>query len=230
MPRTEAARFSEVVDAVFRVNPEPLESGVASESRILEEVRWRFAAISRDTELRGLLPSEDAPVRAVPPHLHLYLPTIWKGNAVQVPILTWKYNFSLAKPQTSLYVALLQIAETSGRLQGIGLRFETPEEPGEGSESAHNYWHAQITRGFTRERPLMDGDRALCPEWFPESYPAFPLPAYTPEELVVCMLVSLYGVKLEYGKKTKGGTKLRRRIDLPGESLGRVKSRMTSPH
>lgn len=215
MPTIEAERFRSVIRVAFRANLEPLEPVAESDSRVLDEVGWRFPPITRDTELSGLLPSGGAPALDTPPRTHLYLPTVWKGGAVQVPVLTWTFDFGLARPQASLYLALLQVPEVSGQLQALGLRFETPEEGGDGAESAHNYWHAQVTRGFTRERPLEDRGRALCPEWLPDSYPAFPLPATTPAELLVCVLISLYGAGLAHGRSAAGRLGVPREVWAP---------------
>ena len=106
------------------------------------------------------------------------------------------------------------------RLQALALRFDMPEQLGgeSASHSAddssdeevnaqtrtdHDYPHVQLGRVLVRS---MDGqgkdwplivpavsDVSLCPEWLPDSFPAFPLPVQTPADLVFSMLLSLYG-------------------------------------
>ncbi len=198
----EARRLLDIASATFAVNPSPLD-GQGTEAEVLNEAERLFTPVTRAEELASLLPSESKPVLGHPPRVHLYLPTMWKSG-VQVPVLTWKFDFSEETLKLSLYLALLQRPVVPGEarfgpLQAMGLRFESPEGTDD-EPSAHGYWHTQITRGFTRDRPLMDGGRHLCPEGLPESNPALPVPAATPAELFLCMLISLYGRAIRVGK------------------------------
>lgn len=64
-------------------------------------------------------------------------------------------------------------------------RFEAPEGPGE-----HCYWHCQPVRQLrgTHAPPL-----ERLPDWYFDDLPTVPLAASNPDELLVALLVSVYG-------------------------------------
>jgi hypothetical protein len=102
-------------------------------------------------------------------------------------------------------------------------RFEEPESTGEnGTVSIHGYHHVQLTvdRGslpasvyqvfaqfgaipatiaqkLSGTEPSMG---SVQPIFFPDSIPAFPLPASNKVEMLVCLLVSLYGWRQFYSQ------------------------------
>lgn len=121
----------------------------------------------------------------------LYLPPL-KKNAEFVPILHVACDLAEGVATMNLRVMLIRYVEDSGqdggrRLCGVGFRFETPH--GEQGEGRHDFYHAQLIRGFDRE-PSIE-----CPDWLPCTQPSFPLVARCPVTLVVCLLRSLYGRK-----------------------------------
>jgi hypothetical protein len=119
----------------------------------------------------------------------IYLPPIENGGWL-VPILRVEYNYAVETPELSLKVALFLISENDSQetLKAVGYRFETPHE-----QVRHHYCHIQLVNGFDR-----DNKRWILPgtEWVPTNYPAFPIDAQDPIELLVCMLVSLYDLAI----------------------------------
>ena len=79
----------------------------------------------------------------------------------------------------------LFLLDANGTPRAVGYRFETPETAG-----PHHYYHAQLIRSFGKAGV----DWGIpCPVWLPDTQPAFVLDADDPIELLVCLLVSLYG-------------------------------------
>lgn len=130
----------------------------------------------------------------------IYLKPVEKGGWM-IPILSIRYNFRSAKPVTSLRLALFLLDE-AGNLKARGYRFETPssnefdtassnEEENPSSIGRHDYYHAQLIISFDKKTSRWS---LPCEPWLPTSQPAFPLDAEDPITLIVCLLVSLYGL------------------------------------
>jgi len=157
--------------------------------RIQERTAFIYRKIS-SRELETML-TVGAPrtVNMLNNNAFIYLPPIDKGGWL-VPILCVEYNYAGGTPELSLKVALFLISEDDDKetLQAIGYRFETPHE-----RERHHYYHIQPINGFDR-----DNNRWILPgtEWVPTNYPAFPIDAQDPIELLVCMLVSLYDLAI----------------------------------
>jgi len=149
-----------------------------------------------------------------PRSLFLYLPPLEK-DAEFVPILSLKCRLDTEKTVMKLRVMLVclveddQENEDKEKLRGIGFRLESPHgdeyegERNEGEEKRegrHDFYHAQIVRGFGWG-PLVES-----PSWLPETQPSFPLVADCPVTLVLCLLLTLYGKRqsLELIKRNTG--------------------------
>jgi hypothetical protein len=113
----------------------------------------------------------------------IYLPPIEKGNYI-VPILCLEYDYATEIPELILKIALF-LFDGEQNLKAIGYRFETANKQGR-----HCYCHIQHIDGLGRHK-LPPGI-----EWIPKEYPAFPIDAQDPVELLVCMLVSLYDLAI----------------------------------
>lgn len=134
----------------------------------------------------------------------IYLTPVEKQGWM-VPVLSIMYNFSGSKPVVRLRLALFLLDEND-TLKAIGYRFETPESNVEVGEKSpvvgdHDYYHAQLINGFDKTTQRW---QLPCELWLPTSWPAFPLDAEDPVGLIVCLLVSLYG--LNYISATLGTT------------------------
>lgn len=119
----------------------------------------------------------------------VFLPMVRSGQLL--PVLNLRYN--LAQDTARLQVAVF-VQEGVGQVgpRAFGYRFEPPE----GANGPHHFWHAQPTFKIR----LPDGDmRELPPagtgSWRPTSTPAFPLDASSSADLLVCLMVSLYGLQ-----------------------------------
>jgi hypothetical protein len=158
-------------------------------------------------ELESLL-NEGAPktIKMFNKKAFIYLPPIEKGGWL-VPILSVEYNYAVETPELTLKVALFLISENDDKetLQAIGYRFETPHE-----QERHHYYHVQPIKGFER-----DNNRWNLPgtEWVPTDYPAFPMDAQDPIELLVCMLVSLYDLAIIKNLEGKFKTLIKSNIE-----------------
>ena len=134
------------------------------------------------TELEALL-SKKIAFNSSGENRYLFLEPLNEGKGI-VPVLSFSYDFQGKNAELRLRLALFVPHNNS--LAAIGFRFEPSEGPG-----THDYFHAQMFREF-RGR----GGKALpeCPTWLPTSQPAFHLKADDPVTLLVCMVISLYGI------------------------------------
>lgn len=135
----------------------------------------------------------------------VYLPVV--QTPVLFPILSLRYDFG--RENASLQAGVFVEKGTSKRKPAaFGYRYEQPE--GEGGR--HAYWHAQpihefrLHDGTHRKLPTKDG-------WKPADTPAFPLDAETPLDLLVCLMISLYGLRKSWTMQADGmGHKLAARM------------------
>jgi len=156
--------------------------------KIHEQTALYFRKVS-SRELEALL-NTGAPskVNLIDNNAFICLPPIEKGDCF-VPILCVEYDYSLVVPELHLRIALFLISEGDGdeTLKAIGYRFETAH-----TRDRHHYCHLQhINKLGQRNRYTLPGV-----EWIPTEYPAFPIDAQDPIQLLVCMLVSLYDVDI----------------------------------
>ena len=68
-------------------------------------------------------------------------------------------------------------------VKSLGYRFESPEGKNNQNAGVHHYYHIQMIQPPTCRI-----------DWLPETQPAFPLDADNPVKLLLCVLVSLYGL------------------------------------
>lgn len=101
----------------------------------------------------------------------------------RVPML--KLAHGTAHGQDVLRITLVVVGADDVGQHAMAWRFEAPEGPGE-----HCYWHCQPVRQLrgTEAPPLK-----RLPEWLFDDIPTIPLAASDPEELLVALLVSVYG-------------------------------------
>jgi hypothetical protein len=107
-----------------------------------------------------------------------------------LPILSMSYD--LAQCKASLQAGVFVRNSISEKNPAaFGYRFEQPEGGGR-----HDYWHAQPFRSFK----LCKGQTRALPRienWArPDDTPAFPLDAEAPIDLLVTLMISIYGLKL----------------------------------
>ena len=124
---------------------------------------------------------------------NFYLPPFYKHNKEFVPVLRLKANFSksVRMPKLDLRIALVTIDYAKSKLCIFGYRYEMPHTEPEQSE--HNYCHQQFTRKPLDIPEENEGTCEMVAEWVPEQIPCTMIPAKTPVEHLVCMLIGLYG-------------------------------------
>ncbi|HUS70918.1 MAG TPA: hypothetical protein VM075_09130 [Anaerolineae bacterium] len=117
----------------------------------------------------------------------LYLPEVSRQRGF-VPVLCFEWDTTRVPQRVSSKIMLVTLRECqyadrhSSDLCGIGFRLES-------GEGHHGFYHSQL------QRNLDFGPRITCPDWLPQTQPSFPISANCPVTLVLCVLLSLYGVK-----------------------------------
>jgi hypothetical protein len=141
----------------------------------------------------------------------LFLPAPRRGP-LRIPILNVIYDYRQEPANVSMQAAIFYLAE-QGPL-AAGWRFESPECRGEhGERSSHGFYHAQPghqLRTCSGDYPLPVSEGAS-----PEGQPTFPLDAENEVDLLICLLLSVYG--LNEGSELigdMGDPALKRRLGL----------------
>ena len=120
---------------------------------------------------------------------YIRLPDIEEGGARITPLVYLDGHFREQSPYFRLQVVLVVHASAATHTaKKIALRFETPEQSGK-----HSYYHSQICVTIQRGLGTDTMDLEMEPPWFPTSHPAWPMDAETPTELLVCLILTLYG-------------------------------------
>lgn len=143
----------------------------------------------------------------------LYLPPMKRDaeDAKFVPIFSLSCNLSRNQNVARFRVMLVSLEENI--LKGIGFRMEPPENINQNGR--HNFHHAQFIQQFS---PKQYGNilPTKCPNWLPESQPAFPMPADCPVTLLLCILLTLYGWDFynKFCDKLSTTDEYRKKLDL----------------
>ena len=118
----------------------------------------------------------------------MFLPMTPTEDWVVFPLVSFQSERNWQK--LSIYVLLATMDGCSG-LQSITLRFESPEGIDDAGiqKSKHGFFHSQFCHTLNGVR------KYVSPPWLPDSQPSMPLDAVDNMDLVLCMLVSLYGSK-----------------------------------
>lgn len=196
--KMEADLFSQLFKALWHSNqnlePNRLTAGHEKVSDLLDYVSTRFVRIENERALEWLLPANNR-LQVNFGNRYIFLKPVERGR-VMLPIIWMKCDFTYQQvPKISLKLCLFLFDETK-KIKALAYRFETPEGEGTGT---HDYYHAQLITSF------VSGNGVWCPncrKWLPETQPAFAIDAQDPVTLLICLLVSLYGIN-EVGKLLK---------------------------
>lgn len=151
---------------------------------VYSEVARYYPPITAAEELKKRLPnSKRLEADLLSSRKHIYLNPIDRGVFL-LPVLTLYCN--LRQNDAHYYLGLFLSEAAGDPVKSFGLRFETPS--GGGNPGRHSSHHAQFIKGFTTQAPLHG-----CPSWIPDQEPTLPLNARNPVELLLSVLVSLYG-------------------------------------
>ncbi|MFQ5651434.1 MAG: hypothetical protein ACE5IY_15980 [bacterium] len=177
--------------------------------KIYELTPTRNALIGKAEELEGLLPREGK-VQSDMRNRFLYLEPPEEGLTF-VPVLSMKCDFGRNVPEVRIKMALFFLDQW-GALQTVGFRYESPE--GAGSTRTHHYYHVQLITGFHKNGTFTPNQAGYQNEmkqifWstdiLPTKHPAFPLDANDPVKLLLCLLVSLYGLSYIGSLRSESG-------------------------
>jgi len=105
-----------------------------------------------------------------------------------IPFLTLDWKLNSGWSDICLKIEMYRFVEEGhgAILKSLGFRFEQ-EEPG----SKHNYMHVQINKERAKKISLKG-----CPTWIPTTVPCIPTIAQCPVSLILCLLMSLYGIEI----------------------------------
>lgn len=108
----------------------------------------------------------------------------------------WDYS---GQPHCKFYYGLFRLAsrhkvegeaDPGGTVpQFVGFRYESPSWQG---DDEHRFYHAQPSTGMSPDPKKV----VRCAVPVPNNTPTFPLPVDTPLELLLCMVLSVLGVKV----------------------------------
>ncbi len=123
------------------------------------------------------------------PRCSLWLEPVITGD-LAIPMLSPRWDFRDPGGRAlHLYLGLYFRDPKVDLVDGIGFRYEAPHGSGE-DVGRHDYYHAQPITDFASGNAYSLPVQARA---HPESTPAFPLEAGTASELLICVLISLYG-------------------------------------
>lgn len=122
------------------------------------------------------------------PRTSIWLEPVTRGD-LAVPMLSPHWDFRSGQRLVALYVGLYYWDTEWAVVDGVGFRYESPHGSRTGV-GRHDYFHAQpitdFANGAGEQLPVQGRTQ-------PESIPAFPLEAENSSQLLVCVLISLYG-------------------------------------
>lgn len=113
-----------------------------------------------------------------------------KDQPTHLPVVTIRWTFA-ADDSDQQSIRLKMISVDSAAKAGLriaSLHLDSPNDP------PFAFTHLQYTQ---RALPEYIGFYHEAPLWLPSSYPRIPLPAASPAEALLCVLVSLYGGRSE---------------------------------
>jgi len=102
-----------------------------------------------------------------------------------VPVLS--LECSMNNTEINIKIRIMLIQKINDALKGVGFRFEK-------GEGTHNYYHVQLIKELQGAKYVSNPVIEYL-EWLPESEPAIPIKAKDPVTLLLCSLISLYGLK-----------------------------------
>lgn len=168
-----------------------------SDFDLYSQIVQRFGSPFRHDELEGAL--RGAPLRFSTADRVAFLDQVPDAGLV-LPALALSYDFTQRVPEATLQLGLFKMDR--GQPVALGFRFEVPHGWG-----SHNYYHAQPVQALLRSRRL----QLPCPSWLPTACPTLPFNALNVGTLLICMVVSLYGMEYLQDLETQGFRDILRR-------------------
>lgn len=179
LEQAEGATDEEVAELMLRYSRRGLEDWRTSADELLKRRAWErlsAAGIAEDeAEAEAIIEDSSRGTMFIP------MPNSHGGRGFQ------RSFFRPGMRSGRLRALMLFILVERSRGDCIAFRFECAERPG----TRHEYTHVQLTRDLhVAGRPIgLDG----IPDWLPDSYPAFPIPARDSLELFLAMATAVHG-------------------------------------
>jgi hypothetical protein len=171
-----------------------------SERTLVEAVAGDFPPFTSDLELRQLLKLAPRSGETSSQGSFLHLPLL-SSHMRWLPVLTTRYDYD--RDAVSIQIVLFGIDQ---ELRAVGLRFESPERWWSTSSAAraaeaipprpgiHDFHHTQMIREVTTAAGRTVPIPAAA--WTPVVQPSVPIDARTVPQLLITVVISLYGLRL----------------------------------
>lgn len=186
----ELKTFRDLMLVVWEHHEKPWNKAYTNHvaQEIYEQVSPGFLPLYSDNEIEVVLPSEER-VTGDFKNRYMYLNPVTHGT-IMVPVLKVKSDFGRSIPEIRCQLGLFLLY--GGVIRWIGFRFEAPEGINAAGEGRHHFYHVQMIRGLHTSIPFPHNDHL---NWIPDAEPTIPLDADGPSKLLLCLLVSLYGIQ-----------------------------------
>jgi len=185
--------FKQLFSALCRVqqsawiNMEPAWSIPAQTHDVLFYLMSRnWIPISEEEIKRLFSNSKSVEVRLSDHSWVLYLPPM-KEEPSFLPVLTLECKLDDQQDVMKLRLMLVHCDRGEGKPHCIGFRIEA-------GQKIHGFYHAQLVKNLEGAAEV-ENPPVECPLRFPEKQPCLPLKAEDSVTLVLCLLISLYGIK-----------------------------------
>lgn len=184
--------FKQLFSALCRVqqkawlNMEPEWEIPNQAYRVIERLIARGWNPIGEKAVESLFSGSDTEVRLSDHKSVLYLPPM-QEESYFIPVLTLECKLDNENDVMKLRLMLIHCNGNGGKPHGIGFRIEE-------GESIHGFYHAQLIKNLEGAAEVEDPPTD-CPLRFPQKQPCLPLRAENSVTLVVCLLISLYGIK-----------------------------------
>ena len=120
-------------------------------------------------------------------NMFMKLKTVTHGTTL-LPILSSNFNFGCSIPEIALRVGLF-LKHTDDEVKAIGYRLESPHGIDKSGCGIHHYYHVQMIKGIGN----LNFPPQQFSDWVPDGEPTFPLDAEDSVELLLCLVLGLYG-------------------------------------
>lgn len=143
--------------------------------------------VDKEQHVRGALEQSRRSDDDVPPKLFPMPYTYRKGkrkspDRPEISLFTPRYP---AGRQSHVAFDLISFVSSPDSQHCLVFRLEPADPP----RSSHGYPHVQLSRSLSGRTVPVD----CVPSWFPDSYPAFPVPARDSTEMFLSMAVAVHG-------------------------------------
>jgi len=140
----------------------------------------------REKEIESLFYNSKSVSIKMPDNKVLYLP-LMEEEPDFLPVLSFECRLDDDYDVMKLRLLLVHYDRSEGKPHGIGFRMEE-------GENIHGFYHTQLIKNLTGAATT-ENSPIECPLRFPETQPAIPLKAQDSITLVLCLLISLYGIE-----------------------------------